>query len=111
MQCQAIARLEHRFVQVLSRRNWTEIEAEVEPGLVRVERSHHALRQELNIGLAKALMHLGRPADKVVAAADVRFDLFAFLSSYYRQSLDFGAIAPLHGVCTVMLTCHIEQHI
>lgn len=57
--------------QVLSRRNWAEIETEVTKGLERIDPAHTALRVEFGTGLAKALLHLKRPAEKVMVVADV----------------------------------------
>jgi hypothetical protein len=59
-------------LQVVSRRDWAEIETEVTKGLERIDPAHIALRVEFGTGLAKALLHLKRPAEKVMAVADVR---------------------------------------
>ena len=58
--------------QVINRRNWTDIEAQLNAKMPELDSSHSNLRAELHGALAKALLHLGRPPDKVIAAADVR---------------------------------------
>jgi hypothetical protein len=64
-------------LQILARRNWAEIETEVAKGLELLENGHTALRVEFGTGLAKALLHLKRPAEKVMAVADVRLPFLA----------------------------------
>jgi hypothetical protein len=66
-------------VQVINKRNWTEIETQIEARLPAVDTNHRKLLAELNAALAKALLHLGRSSDKVIAACDVRAPTTALL--------------------------------
>ena len=88
-------------VQVIDKRNWTDVEEQIGSGLPQLDPAHGGLIAEFNGALAKALMHLSRPADQVIAAADVRYSALCYgvrgvTLSALRQFSDVCGAPPMH---------------